>query len=61
MHIHFLMKYINKKLFGNFYLPIGELLELFHAYCREDDRNNAFKNLKHRSKPLGRPMIAASI
>lgn len=55
------MKYINKKLFGNFYLPIGELLELFHAYCREDDRNNAFKNLKHRSKPLGRPMIAASI
>lgn len=35
------MHCINKKLLGNIYLPIGELLELFHTYYREDDRNNA--------------------
>lgn len=34
------MQYINK-LWGNIYLPIVELLELFHTFCREDDRNNA--------------------
>lgn len=40
------MKYINK-LFRNIYLPIGELLELLHVDCREDDRNNA----QHIYKP----------
>lgn len=40
MQIHFLNA-MCKKLLGNIYLPTGELLELIHTYCREDDRNNA--------------------